>query len=245
MSSTARRVIFKAKARIEKPMAPARDVPRGGAGKRYAAKVERGASVYKKEWSHFMSGVDRSELEGVALKNDQDVSAGAGRATFAYLFDSSSKKKEKEAAAPKRGDAKRGKYAVEEPKVAEGPSRMEALTKTATRAGVELEGMNRKQRREAVRARMTDDEIAKADAPPPRPKPHELMDPKLAWYQQGPYPLDVVSEKLITKKAMKHQRQSGCKYNFELPHASWIAARARKRRDNNLESTGSRVVFAD
>lgn len=204
----------------------------GDTTKRYAGKTERGPSAWKREWNSFMTNVDMAD-EGAVVRVKGDLGE-SDRATFSYLFKGGAAKAEKTSAAKKQ--AKRAAAEEEE-------SRMRRLVERAAQRGVALEGMNRKARRAAVLADQTDAELKKLDAPPPRPKPHELMDPKLAWYQQGPSPLDVVSEKLVAKKAMKHARQNGWRYNFELPHPSWVAARARKRIEGNLLHMGWRTVL--
>jgi hypothetical protein len=251
MNSTSHRAARKAKEHTSSTAVSSDKPPR--AGKRYAAEVERGAgaAVWRKEWSRFISNVDMSELgESVKLKRDADHAEASANSTFSYLF---------KTAKPADMKQKYGRDARAAPAVPDGPSRMSKLIKRAEGKGVELEGLNRKERRAAVRAEATDEQIvreeklakkaeaekaAQESALPPRPKPHELMDKKLAWYQQGPSPLDIVSERLVLKKALKHARQNGWKYNYESPHPSWLASRARKRREANLTSEGTRIVFS-
>jgi hypothetical protein len=74
------------------------------------------------------------------------------------------------------------------------------------------------------------------------------MDPKLQWYQQGPYPLDEITEKLVNKKALKHAKVRPelnlTRYNWQLIHPSWLAVRQRRRFEAlNSFGTGSHVKF--
>lgn len=231
-------------AKAKRKGATAAPVSRGDGKKRYAATQERGESTYKKEWSHFISGVEVADLGAkISIDSERDHAEDAGRSTFSYLFGAKDKKKQEK-------PEKRAKD------VEEGPSRMQKLLDRATTKGVELDGLNRKQRRQLLEADKTDSQLKKEakeakaakeqeDGLPPRPKMHELMDKKLAWYQQGPHPVDEISERLVLKKAQKHARQNGWKYNFEAPHPSWLAVRARRRKESNLWSTGQHTRFDD
>jgi hypothetical protein len=71
------------------------------------------------------------------------------------------------------------------------------------------------------------------------------MDPFMQWYQQGPYPIDLIAEKLVIKKALKHARQQSLKYNYLTVHPSWVASRARKRRETQLVPLGLHVHFTE
>eukprot|EP00672_Neobodo_designis_P028796 CAMPEP_0174832460 /NCGR_PEP_ID=MMETSP1114-20130205/3688_1 /TAXON_ID=312471 /ORGANISM="Neobodo designis, Strain CCAP 1951/1" /LENGTH=247 /DNA_ID=CAMNT_0016066319 /DNA_START=29 /DNA_END=769 /DNA_ORIENTATION=+ len=245
MNSAAQRAAAKAKRKGATSTAERR-VDSGK--KRYAATQERGESTYKKEWSHFISGVEVAELGArIEIDSEKDHAESAGKATFSYLF--GGKEKAKPNKAKERGNTER----QDKQEVTEGPSRMEKLVSRAAKKGISLEGLNRKERRALLEAQKTDSQLKKEERAakeaeeglPPRPKPHELMDKKLAWYQQGPHPLDEISERLVLKKALKHARQNGWKYNFEAPHPSWLAARARRRREGNLWATGQHIAFAD
>jgi hypothetical protein len=207
---------------------------------RYAATVERGPSAWSKEWSGFMSGIEMKDSGArVKLSAKADLSLDASAAGFSYLFQSPADKKklreEKLQAAEEKKRAKREQVRL---------SKMQEAVEEAKKRGINVaeSGLNRKRRRELLH--LTESEAAAPIAQPTPPKPHELMDPKLAWYQQGPFPLDVVSEKLVSKKAEKKAKLLGLKYNYLLPHPSWIAARRLHRIYEKDFWLGTRTVLS-
>ena len=206
-------------------------------GKRYAPASEKGPSAWKNEWSTFMSGV-RLKDGAVKLAKCMDFTEAEG-SSFSYLFADAADKK-----AARKDAEKKDKAAKKAQVASEGPSKMKKLTDAVTSRGVSLVGMNRAQRRQLLKARITEAEAA-ARQHQRQVKPHELMDDKLAWYQQGPSPLDEVSEKLVTRKALKQGRQLQLKYNYLLVHPSWLASRQRNRRECKLLSLGTRTCFPD
>lgn len=244
-------------------------------GKRYSATVEKGPAAWKREWSGFISGVQmRDEGASVKLPNCMDWGESTD-SSFSYLFGTPAQKKaermrkEKEQAekvneqkkknllerkqrrleAVKSGDDAAVKAAELEELENEildiTHSKMQRAVITAEKKGIVMdESMNRAKRRELLRLRKTKQQ-EEAEEHQKALKPHELLDPKLAWYQQGPYPLDELSERLVTKKAIKHGKQQGLKYNYLVPHPSWLAARRRKRAQNVMVGLGSRVTFLD
>lgn len=207
---------------------------------RYAATVERGPSAWSKEWSGFMSNVEMKDSGArVKLSAKEDLSLDATAAGFSYLFQSPADKKklreEKLQAAEEKKRAKRDQIRL---------SKMQEAVEEAKKRGINVaeSGLNRKRRRELLH--LTESEATAPIAPAAPPKPHELMDPKLAWYQQGPFPLDVVSEKLVSKKAEKKAKLLGLKYNYLLPHPSWIAARRLHRIYDKDFWLGTRTVLS-
>ena len=212
----------------------------GPTRRRYEGCTERGASAYKKEWSHFMTGV-RVTNEGTSfdVAKAKDHATEAESSTFGYLFTSPTERKKDKQRVQVAEKAK-----VQKKRQLDAGSRMVKLEKQAKDCGVQLEGMNRKERRAAVQQHDREAAERAADAAR-RVKPHEMMDPKLAWYQQGPAPLDEVSEKLVAKKAAKHAKQQGLRYNYLAPHPSWLAARRRTRKESDVLTWGTRTVFGD
>ena len=222
---------------------PSRDAPSrdAGARKRYKSDESRGPSAYKAEWNHFISGV-RVKDEGTTFEmgKGRDIAAEAEGSTFSYLFAGAAEKKTKKATVKDKVNATKAAKA----RASDDESKMKKMVADAKALGLTMDGMNRKQRRNFLRVTQTEADLAAADHAR-RVKPHELMDDKLAWYQQGPSPLDELSEKLVAKKALKHARQQGLKYNYLTPHPSWLAARRRKRREDDLLPWGIRTVFSD
>lgn len=215
---------------------------------RYAASAVRGESVWKKEWSSFMSGVNLQTLRdgtnrvGIQASKDlqkdaeQSEEGGGAGFTFSYLFNSPAEKKQ----ARKLKEQKQ-KNKKEELKT----SKHQQAMKEAAEKGLKLDGMSRKERRQFLRLTISPEEKALQEMSSAETKPHELMDEKLAWYQQGPFPIDVIAEKLVRRKAEKKGKQLGLRYNFLLPHPSWIAQRVRRRKESILVSIGKRIVFDD
>lgn len=215
--------------------------------RRYSAAVTKNESVWKQEWAGFMSGVSLKTLRdgssGVVIRSSRDImqeqdDESGGGSTYSYLFNSPAERK----AARKAEQAKR---AMKSSKDEEGQSKHQLAILEAQQRGLQLEGMTRKERRHFLQ--LSSDAKAKEaeaeDAPPSRP--HELMDEKLAWYQQGPFPIDVIAEKLVRRKAEKKGKRLGLKYNYLMPHPSWIARRARKRLENVITAQGRRVELDD
>lgn len=236
-------------------------------GKRYSAAVEKGENAWQREWQGFISGVKMTD-GGAQVKlpscMDHEQSEGS---TFSYLFNSSSAKKssrdskakkEKEEQKRKQQDRelKRLKAAQERGEDVDVDwddpfgerSKHQKTMLEAQKRGLKLDGMSRKQVREFLHLTISKEQEA-AMAAQKELKPHELMDEKLQWYQQGPYPLDVISEKLVIKKAVKHAKQNGMRYNYLTVHPSWVASRARKRReetkDHSLAAMGIQITFND
>lgn len=128
-------------------------------------------------------------------------------------------------------------------------SKMEKAQAVAQDKGVALEGLNRKQRRAALQLTRTA-AVEQVEQQRKKITPKDLMDPKLQWYQQGPYPLDEITEKLVNKKALKHAKTMPElkleKYNYQLIHPSWLAARQRRRYEMlHAYAEGTRTVFAE
>lgn len=239
----------------------------GGGGGRYSAAVEKGENQWQREWQGFISGVKMTE-GGAQVKlptcMDHEQSEGS---TFSYLFGSASMKKssrdskakkEKEEQKKKKQERelKRMKAAQERGEAVDVDwddpfgerSKHQKTMLEAQKRGLQLDGMSRKQVREFLHLTVTKEQEA-AMAAQKELKPHELMDEKRQWYQQGPYPLDVISEKLVIKKAIKHAKQNGMRYNYLTVHPSWVASRARKRREETkdlfLASMGIKITFND
>lgn len=218
--------------------------------RRYAAVAEKGESVWKKEWSGFMSGVSLKTLRDgtnkVSIQSSKDLQREAersgeegefgGMATFSYLFNSPAEKK-----AARKQKLEEAKKEKKKPTV----SKHQKAIKEAESKGLKLDGMSRKERRKFLQLSVSEEEANLATKPSTELKPHELMDEKLAWYQQGPYPIDVISEKLVRRKAEKKGKQLGLRYNYLLPHPSWLAKRAQRRKESVLAPLGKRIVFDD
>eukprot|EP00796_Vickermania_ingenoplastis_P004284 gene4284-3100_t len=228
-------------------MAPSRDASGSGRKRRYAPVAERGESVWKREWGSFISGVSLKTLRDgtnkVAIQSSKDLQReaekeeeeGGGGTTFAYLFNSPAEKK-----AARKEKMEKTKKATE-PSV----SKHQLALQEAEKRGLKLDGMTRKERRKFLQLSVSAEEKAVQEGKTVEVKPHELMDDKLAWYQQGPFPIDVISEKLVKRKAEKKGKQLGLRYNYLLPHPSWLARRAAKRRESIVAPLGKRIVFDD
>ena len=259
-----------------------------GSRKRYSSSEKRGQSEYKKEWSRFMTHIDRKRLTGGAstktsaakpstgganvaatqettqLKKGLDIKEDIvdGGSTFSYLFHSKSKtaseqsQKKQEAAKRKmlleRKESGKRRQRDEENNNNEDDefnSKMERAAASAKEKGLALEGLNRKQRRAALQLTRTE-AVEQVEEQRKKITPKDLMDQKLQWYQQGPYPLDEITEKLVNKKALKHVKTMPelklDKYNYQLIHPSWLARRQRKRyEEQHALHEGKREVFAD
>ncbi|KPA76457.1 hypothetical protein ABB37_07777 [Leptomonas pyrrhocoris] len=173
------------------------------------------------------------------------LNAGAASASFSYLFSSPAERRA-EREASERADKERRRAEKLERMAKSDPlsvlSKHQRALHDATQRGLQLEGMNRKARRDFLH--LTVSEAAqKAEEQSREFKLHDLMDEKLAWYQQGPHPVDLIAEKLVRRKAEKKAKQLGLKYNYLAPHASWLAKRAQRRREGLLVGLGKRLVF--
>jgi len=218
--------------------------------RRYEATVSKGANQWRREWAAFMTNVRRTEggsdtklpkrLDILAHEGKNDDGIGELEATqpFSYLFASS--QGQRNAERKRRHEEQAGR----ESNVAVSPSKMQQAVAQARRKGLQLETMkNRKERRAFLLLTRSKEAMAAEERGPL--KPQDLMDPKLQWYQQQPYPLDVIAEKLVCRKALKHAKQMGLKYNYLTVHPSWLASRKRRRTESNLVPCGSYLAFAE
>lgn len=218
-----------------------------GAGHRYSATVQKDESVWKQEWSGFMSGVSLKTVKDgtnkIVLQSSKDLLREAENEennenseiqNYSYLFNSPAEKKAARKLTKDKNEKKKNASV----------SRHQSAVVEAEKLGLQLEGMSRKEKRKFLQLsavkNASDEEEGKKDG---ELKPYELMDPKLAWYQQGPFPIDVISEKLVRKKAEKKGKQLGLRYNYLLPHPSWIAKRCIRRRESFLAPMGKRTTF--
>lgn len=228
---------------------------------RYAATVEKGDNAWKREWGGFISGVKMTDGgQAVKLPSCMDYEKQEA-SSFSYLFSSPAQKKQermkKKAALDAEKNRKKKERELKKLKAAQERgekvdvdwddpfhelSAHKRAMLEAQRRGLLLEGMSRKEVREFLHLTISKEQ-QEAQAHQRELKPHELMDEALQWYQQGPYPLDVISEKLVIKKALKHAKQQGMKYNYLTVHPSWVASRARKRKEGHLDAWGTRVSF--
>lgn len=231
---------------------------REGGKKRYAATVEKGPNAWRQEWSGFMSGVNMKRLRdgtsSVALKASADIEqqsvAGGGETAapvFSYLFASPADRRAERLArdradAERREEEKRQKMAEEDPMSV--LSRHQRVVAEAEQRGLQFEGLNRKQRREFLHLTQTPAQM-EAEEKAKDFKLHDLMDERMAWYQQGPHPVDLIAEKLVRRKAEKKAKQLNLRYNYLTPHPSWIAKRAERRRQSLLVGLGKRLTFAE
>jgi hypothetical protein len=184
----------------------------------------------------------------VGVNNDGiPLTAGAASASFSYLFSSPAERRAEREAREKaekerRQAEKHARMAQSDPRSV--MSKHQRALHDAQQRGLQLEGMNRKARREFLRLTVSAAQ-QRAEAQSREFKLHDLMDDKLAWYQQGPHPVDLIAEKLVRRKAEKKAKQLGLKYNYLAPHASWLAKRAQRRRESLLVGLGKRLVFND
>lgn len=234
---------------LKKKQKPIKDESSGkSVGHRYSAKVQKDESVWKQEWSGFMSGVSLKTVKDgankIVLQSSKDLSyetekkgeeGGTEEYNFSYLFNSPAEKKAARLLTKKKFSEK-----------ASTISRHQEAILEAEKMGLQLAGMTRKEKRKflqlSVPVKKVEEEEDKNNG---AEKPHEFMDPKLAWYQQGPFPIDVIAEKLVRKKAEKKGKQFALKYNYLLPHPSWMAKRAIRRRESVAVPMGKRAIFDD
>lgn len=175
------------------------------------------------------------------------LNAGAASASFSYLFSSPAERRA-ERDARERAEQERRRIEKRERMAKADPlsvlSKHQRALHDAVQRGLQMVGMNRKARREFLHLTVSEAQ-RKAEAQSREFKLHDLMDEKLAWYQQGPYPVDLIAEKLVRRKAEKKAKQLGLKYNYLTPHASWLAKRAQRRRESVLVGLGKRLIFHD
>lgn len=219
-----------------------------GVGYRYSATVQKDESVWKREWSGFMSGVSLKTVKDgtnkIVLQSSKDLLREAENdesnenregQNYSYLFNSPAEKKAARKMVKEKNEKKKNATA----------SRHQSAVVEAEKLGLQLAGMTRKEKRKFLQLSIpvknsSEEEERKKDG---EVKPYELMDPNLAWYQQGPFPIDVIAEKLVRKKAEKKGKQLGLRYNYLLPHPSWIAKRCIHRQESLLAPMGTRVTF--
>lgn len=239
---------------------------------RYNATVEKGDNAWRREWQGFISGVRMTDSGNVVkLPSCMDYEQQDG-SSFSYLFQSQSQKKQqrsKQAAQleeHKRAKQREKLLKKQQQAMARGEvlevnwsdpfndaSKHQKAVAEALARGIDVAGKTRKEIRQALQLTVSEETHRlqeQADAQEAETngekKPHELMDPKQAWYQQGPFPIDVIAEKLVNRKAVKRGNQLGLRYNYLMVHASWMASRQRKRRDAaEMASTGVKFHFDD
>lgn len=199
---------------------------------------------------------DASSHVGGKTEAAEEEVRGAMAATYSYLFNSPSERKAARAARQHtRQRARPGRTGGAHPDSDDededgmgGPDAPTRLSKhqkallEADRCGLVLHDMTRREKRDFLKLSVTRDQQA-AQEWSKTLKLHELMDPKAAWYQQGPHPIDLIAEKLVRHKAVKRGKQLGLRYNYYLPHPSWLARRAQHRRESLLVGLGRRFVF--
>lgn len=185
-----------------------------------------------------MSGVRAGGPQGgVAVlprAADWGVDGEEGR-PFAYLFASPAAKRAERVARRREDRPPQGAAEV---------SKHERALAEAKERGLNVDGMTRKEVRQFLHLTVSREQ-EEAERHRKEFRPHELMDDKLQWYQQGPHPVDLIAEKLVVRKAMKKGRQQGLKYNYLMPHPSWLAKREQKRRERVVVGLGRRYVFDD
>ncbi|KAG8348435.1 hypothetical protein ERJ75_000997900 [Trypanosoma vivax] len=223
--------------------------------RRYSAKVEKGENAWRREWSGFMSGVSLRDLRkggGVALPRTGDLSTAANEGSgtprpFSYLFVSAADKRAARLAKQQEERQKQNKRHTSEQQ-ARDPlahlSKHERALLEARERGLRVEGMTRKEVRQFLHLTVSKEQ-REAEQHRGDLRPHELMDAKLQWYQQGPHPIDLIAEKLVIRKALKKGKRLGLRYNYLLPHPSWIAKREWRRRERILVGLGRRFTFDD
>ncbi|KAF8294235.1 hypothetical protein TcYC6_0102150 [Trypanosoma cruzi] len=222
--------------------------------RRYAAKVEKGENAWRREWSSFMSGINMKELRkggGVILPKSADLEVAEPNSrgdacNFSYLFASPAEKKAARLAKQREDDERRKKSALQRAGHSSNPlahlSKHERTLLEARQRGLKIDGMTRKEVRQFLHLTISKEQ-QEAERHQEEFRPHELMDKKLQWYQQGPHPIDIIAEKLVVRKAAKKAKQLGLRYNYLMPHASWLAKREQRRRERLLVGLGRRYVF--
>ncbi|XQJ25628.1 hypothetical protein NXY56_001568 [Leishmania guyanensis] len=187
--------------------------------------------------------------EGDAEVNNDDTPLGAiaSHASFSYLFSSAAERRA-ERDARDRAEKERRQAHKRELMAKKDPlsvlSKHQRAMHDAEQRGLRLDGMTRKERRDFLHLTVTEAQ-RKAEVQSREFKLHDLMDERVAWYQQGPHPIDLIAEKLVRRKAEKKAKQLGLKYNYLAPHPSWLAKRAQRRRESLLVGLGKRLVFSE
>ncbi|AYU77157.1 hypothetical protein, conserved [Leishmania donovani] len=181
--------------------------------------------------------------------NDDGIPLGAiaSHASFSYLFSSPAERRA-ERDARERAESERRQAHKRELMAKKDPlsvlSKHQRAMHDAEQRGLQLDGMTRKERRSFLQLTVTEAQ-RKAEEQSREFKLHDLMDEKLAWYQQGPHPIDLIAEKLVRRKAEKKAKQLRLKYNYLAPHPSWLAKRAQRRRESLLVGLGKRLIFSE
>ncbi|KAG5509573.1 hypothetical protein JKF63_06278 [Porcisia hertigi] len=181
--------------------------------------------------------------------NDDGIPSGASAspANFSYLFSSAAERRA-ERDARDRAEKERRQAQKRELMAKKDPlsvlSKHQRAVHEAQQRGLQLDGMSRKERRDFLHLTVTEAQ-KKAEEQSREFKLHDLMDERLAWYQQGPHPIDLIAETLVRRKADKKAKQLGLKYNYLAPHPSWVAKRAQRRRECLLVGLGKRLVFSE
>jgi len=171
------------------------------------------------------------DREGAAQDSDDDAP------TFSYLFSSPAERR-----AEREAKERSKKAAAAKKKKSEEVSKHQQALHEASERGLTFDGMNRKERRQFLHLTVSEEQQKAAEHAKDF-KLHDLMDERIAWYQQGPSPIDIIAEKLVSKKAEKKGKRLGLKYNYLLPHPSWIARRAQQRKESVLVALGRRFIF--
>ncbi|KAK7195187.1 hypothetical protein NESM_000443400 [Novymonas esmeraldas] len=179
-----------------------------------------------------------------AAVNEDGIPVGAG---FSYLFSSPAERRA-ERDARDRAERDRRQAEIRAQMAQKDPlsvlSKHQRATHDAEERGLRMDGMTRKERREFLHLTVTEAQ-KRAEAQSRDFKLHDLMDDALAWYQQGPHPIDLIAEKLVRRKAEKKAKQLGLRYNYLAPHPSWVAKRAQRRRESLLVGLGKRLIFTE
>ena len=224
----------------------------------YGAIVEKGDNQWKREWSGFMNGV-RMSAEGASVKLPQCMDyEQQAESSFSYLFTSPAQKKAERDAKRKEVEKKQKEVRAEALKKRklkkqrdgldddedEDRSKMQKAIADAQKRGLNLVGMNRHEKRQFLHLTVTEEQ-QRMEEQQKELKPQDMMDPKLQWYQQGPFPIDLIAEKLIIKKAIKHAKQQSLRYNYLTVHPSWVASRARRRKEDKVVPYGVHFSIDD
>ncbi|CCW61856.1 unnamed protein product [Phytomonas sp. EM1] len=182
----------------------------------------------------------RQDKGASSWNESQEDNPDARGFTFSYLFNSPADRKiARETKQKQRAQAKGDRSGAENSH--HTSKHQQALLECKAR-GLNVEGMTRKEVRSFLNLTRTK-EYEEAEQRAKEFKLHHLLDEKLAWYQQGPSPIDLISENLVTRKAEKKGKRLGLRYNYLLPHPSWVARRAQRRRESILVGLGRRFVF--
>lgn len=169
---------------------------------------------------------------------DSSATFSAAPLSFSYLFSSPAERRAERNQKRKREEDDRQRKLRENT-----VSKHQLALDEAQQRGLKLEGMSRKEVRDFLRLTKSKEQEA-AQQKARDMKLYELMDDRIAWYQQGPHPIDLIAERLVSKKAAKKGKRQGLlKYNYLIPHPSWMAVRARRRREGVVVGLGKRFTF--